>query len=177
MEDKEILCPQEIYEKHLMIINGIRFTPREIDIIACIMHGKNAKGIANFLSTKDKSLETKTIESHILNIKRKIAANSREGIISFIEKSDKLSFLIVLPRLGKDNLNLLVNKLCIDLRLIGITVSIEFQENPNTTPIVVCLKHKEISSTGIQLKQCTIYVLAINEANIHPTKRNIVLSL
>ncbi|WP_425361106.1 LuxR C-terminal-related transcriptional regulator [Candidatus Tisiphia endosymbiont of Stenodema calcarata] len=198
MEDKEILCPQEIYKKHLMIINGIRFTPREIDIIACIMHGKNAKGIANFLSTKDKSLETKTIESHILNIKRKIAANSREGIISFIEKSDKyklihsyysslliqqefnkilqeiltltksdkLSFLIVLPRLGKDNLNLLVNKLCIDLRLIGITVSTEFQENHNATPIVVCLKHKDNSATGIQLKQCTIYVLTANEANV-----------
>lgn len=144
MENKEILCPQEIYEKYLMTIDGIRFTPREIDIIACIMHGKNAKGIANFLSTKDKSLETKTIESHILNIKRKIAANSREGIISFLEKSDKyklihsyylslllqqefnkilqeililtksdkLSFLVVLARLGKDNLNLLVNKLC-----------------------------------------------------------------
>ncbi|WP_375332151.1 NB-ARC domain-containing protein [Candidatus Tisiphia endosymbiont of Temnostethus pusillus] len=198
MEDKEILCPQEIYEKYLMTIDGIRFTPREIDIIACIMHGKNAKGTANFLSTKDKSLETKTIESHILNIKRKIAANSREGIISFIEKSDKyklihsyysslliqqefnkilqeililtksdkISFLIVLPRLGKNNLNLLVNKLCIDLRLIGITVSTEFQENPNATPIVVCLKHKEISATGLQLKQCTIYVLAVNEANV-----------
>ncbi len=62
MENKNILYPQEIYEKHLLIINNIRFTSREIDVIACIVHGKNAKGIASFLSNEDKQIETRNIK-------------------------------------------------------------------------------------------------------------------
>lgn len=87
------MCPQEIYEKHLRVINNIRFTSREIDVIACIMHGKNIKGVANFLSNEDKQVETRTIESHISNIKRKIGTNVREGIINFMEKSDKYKLI------------------------------------------------------------------------------------
>ncbi|WP_417905385.1 LuxR C-terminal-related transcriptional regulator [Candidatus Tisiphia endosymbiont of Micropterix aruncella] len=93
MEDKGILCPQEIYEQHLLTINNIKFTLREIDIIACITRGKNIKGVANFLSNEDKQIETRTIESHISNLKRKIATNSREGIINFIEKSNKYQLI------------------------------------------------------------------------------------
>ena len=93
MENKENLCPQEICKKYLLTINNIRFTSREIDVIACIMHGKNTKGIANFLSNEDKQLEIRTIESHISNIKRKISTNAREGIINFIEKSDKYKLI------------------------------------------------------------------------------------
>ncbi|MDR0329624.1 MAG: LuxR C-terminal-related transcriptional regulator [Rickettsia sp.] len=197
MEDKKILCPQDIYEKHLIIINNISFTSREIDVIACIMHGKNTKGIANFLSNEDKQIEIRTIESHISNIKRKIRTNTREGIINFIEtsdkykliqsyylslliqqefkkilkeililtKSDNISFFIVLQMLENNDLNLMINKIRSDLQLIGITVFIELREHFDNTPIV--LRHKETHDEGRkQLRQCTVYVLPVNEANI-----------
>lgn len=93
MEDQEILCPQEMYEKHLLVINNIRFTSREMDVIACIMHEKSIQGVANLLSNEDKQVETRTIESHISNIKRKIGTNAREGIINFMEKSDKYKLI------------------------------------------------------------------------------------
>ncbi len=89
MESKETLFPEEIYLKYLSAISGIKFTPREIDIIACVLHGKSTKGIANFLSSKDRSIGDKAVETHTLNIRRKIAGNARESIIKFIEKSDK----------------------------------------------------------------------------------------
>ncbi|MDN3030066.1 MAG: LuxR C-terminal-related transcriptional regulator [Candidatus Tisiphia sp.] len=199
MENKNILYPQEIYEKHLLIINNIRFTSREIDVIACIVHGKNAKGIASFLSNEDKQIETRTIESHISNIKRKVATNSREGIINFIEESDKyklvqsyylslliqqefrkilkeifiltksdaISFFIVLQNLrnnGSENndLNLMINKIRSDLQLIGITVFVELRENLDAH--IVLGKHKNKGKK--QSRQCIIYVLSVNEANI-----------
>ncbi|WP_425361356.1 NB-ARC domain-containing protein [Candidatus Tisiphia endosymbiont of Ceraclea dissimilis] len=200
MENKENLCPQEICKKYLLTINNIRFTSREIDVIACIMHGKNTKGIANFLSNEDKQLEIRTIESHISNIKRKISTNAREGIINFIEKSDKykliqsyyfslliqqkfrkvlkeililtksdnISFFIVLQDIknngsGNNDLNLLINKIRSDLQLIGIAVFVELLEYLKNTPIVLG-KHKHRGKK--QLRQCTIYVLALNEDNI-----------
>lgn len=80
---------EDIYKKYLVVINNIKFTPREIDIIACIFHGKSAKGITKFLSTEGKMLSARAVDTHILNIRRKIGGNSREAIIDFIESSDK----------------------------------------------------------------------------------------
>ncbi len=78
-------------------INGIRFTPREVDIIAFILGGRTTKKIASFLSTAPK-----TVDNHIQNIMTKIECHSREGIIEFIEKSEK--FLLI----RKHYLNLLI---------------------------------------------------------------------
>jgi len=72
------------YNKHLESINGIKFTPREIDIISCLLSGRTPKVIASFLS-----ISPRTIETHIRNIMLKVECNSREGIINFIEKTDK----------------------------------------------------------------------------------------
>lgn len=73
---------------HLKIISGVKFTPREIDVIACLLSGKGSKTIAKFLS-----IEEKTLETHKYNIMRKLERNSKEGIIEFIEKSDKFAIL------------------------------------------------------------------------------------
>lgn len=89
MENNQIIFPEDIYKKYLMVINGIKFTPREIDVIACVLHGKNTKSIAVFLSTEEKILGDRAIETHILNIRRKIGGCARESIISFIENSNK----------------------------------------------------------------------------------------
>lgn len=89
MESYKILLPENIYKKYLSVIDDIKFTPREIDIISCIIHGKGVKGISRFLTTDSKIIGERSIETHILNIRRKIGGNSKESIVEFIEKSDK----------------------------------------------------------------------------------------
>lgn len=72
----------------LEAINGIQFTSREIDILACILGGRTTKKIASFLG-----LSPKTVENYISNIMLKIQCNSRMSIIDFLEKSDKFPLL------------------------------------------------------------------------------------
>ena len=64
-------------------IRKIFFTPREVDILSCYISGRSPKHIAGLLS-----LSTNTIEVHTRNISQKIQCQNREGIITFIEKSD-----------------------------------------------------------------------------------------
>jgi DNA-binding CsgD family transcriptional regulator len=70
---------------HLAAIKGKNFTRREIDIIACLVCGR-AASIPSFLS-----ISTRTVETHVHNVMIKLDCNSREGIIDFIEHSNKLS--------------------------------------------------------------------------------------
>lgn len=86
--DIEISFTKDAYYISLKIINNIRFTSREIDIIACILGGRSYKKIASFLS-----ISPKTVEIHARNIMAKLKCNSREGIIDFIEKSDKFTLI------------------------------------------------------------------------------------
>ncbi len=85
----DLVFAEEIYEKHLRVINNVKFTYREIDIISCILSGKTPHAIANFLSTTKKTLELQTVNTHIQNIRKKIGGSARGSIIDFIEKSDK----------------------------------------------------------------------------------------
>lgn len=79
---------KDIYDKHLAFINDIKFTRREIDIIAFICSGRSGKKTASFLS-----ISPKTVENHIHNIMEKLGCNSREAIIDFIEKTGKFSYI------------------------------------------------------------------------------------
>ena len=81
--------PSENYfHKDLQVIKGIHFTPREIDIIACLLSARGTFKIASFLS-----IAPKTVGNHIHNIMMKVECNSRDGIIDFVERSDKLPIL------------------------------------------------------------------------------------
>jgi len=80
----EFKFPQLLYEKYLKIINGIKFTRREIDIIASIISGRSSKRIASHLS-----ISLKTVENYTHNIRTKLGCSSQQGIIDFIEKSHK----------------------------------------------------------------------------------------
>ncbi|WP_341758604.1 NB-ARC domain-containing protein [Candidatus Tisiphia endosymbiont of Ditula angustiorana] len=200
MEDQEILCPQEMYEKHLLVINNIRFTSREMDVIACIMHGKNIKGVANFLSNEDKQVETRTIESHISNIKRKIGTNAREGIINFMEKSDKYKLiqsyycsLLIQQEFKKTlkEISILTKSYNIsffivlqmlknnDLNLMInkirsdlqlIGITVYIELQEDFDNVPIVLRHKETHGEG--KKQCTIYVCAVNETNISKRQKD-----
>lgn len=80
----KLLFPLETFVDELVTINTLKFTRREIDIIACILGGKAVKKIGIFLV-----ISPKTVENHIRNILLKMGANSQEAIIDFIEKSDQ----------------------------------------------------------------------------------------
>ena len=71
-----------------MQIKGITFTERELDIIACIMHLKGSKKIAQILG-----ISPRTIEGHIQNLLHKIGVNSREDIKEEIEDSSEIHFI------------------------------------------------------------------------------------
>ncbi len=85
MEENYNLSLLVPFSPSINTINGIKFSSREIDILACILGGRTTKKIASFLS-----LSPKTVENYIRNITLKIDCNSREGIIDFVEQSDKL---------------------------------------------------------------------------------------
>ena len=54
---------REIYNDHLNILANIKFTSREIDIIACILHNRGEKKIAALLL-----ISPRTVGTHIHNI-------------------------------------------------------------------------------------------------------------
>jgi DNA-binding CsgD family transcriptional regulator len=90
---------RDIYSEHLAIIKGIHFTPREIDVIACLVSLRGTSKIASLLG-----ISSYTVLTHTRNIMLKLECNSREGIIDFIERSHKLFFIkncLLMQRLKK----------------------------------------------------------------------------
>jgi len=79
---------REIYNKCLQEISGIKFTFREVDIIACILHNRGEKKIASLLS-----ISYRTVGVHVRNIMSKLGYSSREYIIDAVEKSGKQQYV------------------------------------------------------------------------------------
>ncbi len=75
------------YNKYFKMTKNVDFTPKELDVISCILTGRRVKEIAGILSNS-----VKTIDNHIRNIMQKLSCNSREGIIDCIEQSGSLPF-------------------------------------------------------------------------------------
>lgn len=86
-KDHYINHPHEIYLSYLKTIKDVRFTTRELDVIACIVCGRSAT-VSSFLS-----ISPKTVSAHITNILQKISGNSREDIINFVEKSKQYAWV------------------------------------------------------------------------------------
>src|SRR5260221_993824 len=84
----KISLPSDNNIKKLSVINGLKFSSREIEIIAFLIAGRSTKKIAQFFS-----LSPRTVENYIYNMMGKLGVNSRQGIIDFIEKSDKFSLI------------------------------------------------------------------------------------
>lgn len=75
---------EELYKSHLTKIKNIKFTFREIDLIACIISNKGEKKIASLCD-----ISPRTVSSHVYNIMNKIGCNSKDQIIEFAEFSGK----------------------------------------------------------------------------------------
>lgn len=88
MQKKDPRFLQDIYSKDLLSLEGIHFTPREIDVIACFVNARGTSKTASLLS-----LSPHTVLVHSRNIMAKLGCNSRDSIIDFVEKSDKLPIL------------------------------------------------------------------------------------
>lgn len=183
MQNDKINLLQDVYSAYLEAINGIKFTRREIDIIACLLSGRTSKTIARFLL-----IEEKTVETHKYNIMRKLECNSRESIREFIEKSDKfseikkhyVSLLIqaafkhqlgeVSVRVGKEspvclivysqeqeNKAPLIHKLETHLKLAGLKIQIEERENhKSVTQLIHNLESQQIDSIIYSVSEALI---------------------
>ncbi|MBN9344093.1 MAG: hypothetical protein BGO76_06340 [Caedibacter sp. 38-128] len=105
----------------------MNFTPREIDIIACLLSGAPYKTITHILSINEK-----TIETHKYNIMRKLECTSKEDLRNFVEKSDQ--FLII----EQHYLNLLLEadfKKCLQ--------AISGLKNKNSHACMIIYAHKQ----------------------------------
>jgi len=75
----------EIYDQHLQEINGVRFTPRQIDVLACLINMRNQGKIAELLGIDS----VRTVETHARDIRVKLGNMATQNVIDFIEKSGK----------------------------------------------------------------------------------------
>ncbi|MBY0273427.1 MAG: LuxR C-terminal-related transcriptional regulator [Alphaproteobacteria bacterium] len=176
MQEEVLISPQEIYSAYLTIINDIKFSKREIDIISCILNGKSAKGIAHLLS-----IAPKTVEAHTYNVMKKLDCPSRETLISLIERSDKLlllkkyylrllsysAFEQTLKDISKLNNDeearcliviekeekklFLLSQVKVHLELAGVKASLKVRENGESSPYLISKQ---------RLPYCTLYALS-----------------
>ncbi len=80
------MTPDSSFKK--FSISNIKFTRREIDILACVIHNRKEKKIAEILS-----ISPRTVESHIVNIRMKLTCSSKDSLIDCLEASDQVVFL------------------------------------------------------------------------------------
>ncbi|WP_032113943.1 tetratricopeptide repeat protein [Candidatus Paracaedibacter symbiosus] len=88
MQENKIIPTHELYYEHLTQINGIDFTHRKIDIIACFINSKRPNEIAHFLS-----ISKKTVSTYTNQITDKCGASTREQVVDFVKRSDKFNFI------------------------------------------------------------------------------------
>ncbi len=163
LDCKDIIevIPQDIYTACLTEINGISFTHREMDTIACMLSGRSAKKTASFLC-----ISPKTVENHIRNIMLKLRCRSQETIIDIMEKSGKFIFIkryyasLLMQAIFEqtlDNIASIVNKKNLSCKIIyleqehkkylirylerhlkrvGIKISLEVRENLAITSVM-----------------------------------------
>ncbi len=85
MQNNAFFFPHTLYLRHLTVINGIHFSRREIDVVACLLHTRGTSKIAALLN-----IAPTTVITHIQNVMEKLKCNSREEIIDFMERSHNL---------------------------------------------------------------------------------------
>ena len=86
MKDDGFFFSKSIYIDTLRTINRVRFTPREVDIIACISNLRGSSKIASLLG-----ILPSTVVTHTHHIMLKLGRQSRESVVDFVENSGKLA--------------------------------------------------------------------------------------
>lgn len=152
MQDCKIGYLPNGYFNQLETINNVLFTAREIDTIACVLHMRGSSKIASILD-----IAPRTAETHIVNIKRKIDNNSREGVIDFVERSGKF-FLV-----RKHYQNLMIQadfnkklKSLANSTLNNAPVCYFFCCNEKCRGSIIPIIQTHLKLTGIKLNICSI---------------------
>lgn len=78
----------DLYNQHLKHIQGIAFTRRQIDVLACLASGWTIKATASRLA-----ISPSTVESHLEMMGQKLGSGSRQHLLTFIETSGKETVL------------------------------------------------------------------------------------
>lgn len=178
---------EEIY-KCLQEISGIKFSHREVDIIACVLCNRGEKKIASLLS-----ISHRTVGSHIRNIMAKLGKHSREYIIDFVEKAglsktlrEYYYFLLIdsifkksLKKIGevvdrytcliKNGDKVLSKQLGKDLKLANIILS----ENAQDPDFEIYFVDNEFLKTSENIKN-VLYILL--DKNVEKSKNSIDFS-
>lgn len=154
MENGVLLFPEAIYLRHLTVVEGIHFTHREMDVLACLLYARTTGRIAALLN-----VASTTVTTHIKNIMGKLKCSSRESIIDFVERSHDVDIIkmyyvsVVIHSAFKNSLkactkimrqpllpflciyckdsqakNTLTYYLPLHLKLVGVEVDIRIQE-------------------------------------------------
>jgi tetratricopeptide (TPR) repeat protein/DNA-binding CsgD family transcriptional regulator len=145
-----LMLPLNIYYAHLETLNGIRFTPREIDVIACILNGRSAKTIPVLLS-----IAPKTVAAHIENIRSKAGCSSRESIIDFIEASEKCALIkneYYLSLLTQNSFEKALQELSKIASPHVCVCSLIYEQGNNTTLSLVHHLKQHLSLAGFKVK-------------------------
>lgn len=79
---------EQLYKDYLATIKGVKFTFREIDIIACIISNRGDKKIADICG-----ISPATVSTHTHNIMVKTGCNAKDQIIDWIESSSVLKII------------------------------------------------------------------------------------
>ena len=73
MQHNDFSLLEVLYENHLATIEGIHFTTREIDVMACLFQARGTSKIASLLR-----LSPHTVITYIRNVISKLEGSSRE---------------------------------------------------------------------------------------------------
>ncbi len=79
MPDKKDGISKDLYSNHLKVIQGIEFTRRQVDVIACIVSGWDVKSVAARLA-----IAPSTVETHIQSIVQKVDSGGRNSVLRVI---------------------------------------------------------------------------------------------
>jgi len=154
MPPKTINLLQNIYVEHLKLINGVKLTRREVDIIAFFICGRSAKKIASFFS-----ISPKTVENHTHNIMLKLGCHSRESIIDFIERSDKLPILreYYTTILAEAAFNQCLKNLAHLIRKENLSCCITYNSEKHTPDLLIHHLEASLKLSGIKVLEVIPY--------------------
>ena len=143
----EVSPTKIVYFSSLKIIQGLTFTERETDIIACVFQRRSVKRIAALLG-----LSPKTVATHLRNIMLKIGCNSQDSIIEFIEKSSKLSqvktyYSSLLVKIAFESV---LKKIVINIQDQGCSCSIIYSEKDKDRLILILQFSEHLKSIGVK---------------------------
>ena len=139
-------------------INGVDITPREFDIISCIVCGKKSKSISKVLN-----ISPKTVDTHIRNILIKLNVRTRDNLIVTLEKSKEYESIVCHYRklcnldmpIMKKKCNRLFRASYLALIPISIVVAIQCNVNHDRT----CISNIRIPSTFMLNRETLLHQL------------------